>query len=422
MLIVPPSYGALSATSANTIKGRAPTVQNSSLGFNVNGDNYSKAIGNIDPNVAKAFNAGLSLSHFTAMDLTNADYYDADGDVARSTAPLTVGTKSIKWYKSDGTEITDLNQQLGCGNNLGSVLTLKIKMQNIQMHSEHGDPRDNSLTVLEQSYKIAGTQGICYAKPGSLKWYSYNGISTTRDSIEGGGYTADFVPNKGFKANPTVSNKKFPTTAFPKARFQLVMTGSQTDYNYNVTTNPNSSASVDTNGWVTINNKPTGPITVRVTSKSSSSTYFDYTFNPISLWVVPKLNPAANSYDRYTYAEAKSSSGCGVESKIPIREQLTNSPLSRLPAGGSFDSNSYTRAIGKLDIGGGAQPMKESIFSEWGETTRSTYPGSQWTTYGAPYYWTREAYSSSYQFLVRSLDGHVSWDYTIGSCYVACLE
>ncbi|XKM13645.1 hypothetical protein RCS94_00280 [Orbaceae bacterium ac157xtp] len=392
-MIAPSSYGALSATSANTIKGRAPTVQNGSLGFNVNGDDYSKAIGNIDPNVVKAFDAGLSLRHFTVMNLRNADYYDADGDVARSTAPLTVGTKSIKWYKSDGTEITDLNQLLGCGSNLGSVLTLKIKMQNIQVHSEHGDPSDNSLLSLEQSYKITGTQGICYARPGSLNWYNYapsGSPAGTRSSTQGGGYTADFDPANGFKANPTVSAKKFPTTGFPGARFQLKMTGSQTDWTYIVPTNPNSAVSIDTNGWVTFNTKPTGAITVKATSKTSSSTSFDYTFEPPSLWVVPKSGGG-------NYANAITK--CGDETKLLTREQLTNSPFSRAGQGSLRPNNAYTRAIGKLDIGGGAQSMKESIFSEWGNASTSYYPGSQWVKEG---YWTREAHSSSDQFIIIS--------------------
>ncbi|XKM13935.1 hypothetical protein RCS94_01895 [Orbaceae bacterium ac157xtp] len=416
MLIAPSSYGALSATSANTIKGNAPTVQNGSLGFNVDGDDYSKAIGNIDPNVAKTFDAGLSLSHFTAMNLTDADYYDADGDVARSTSPLTVGTKSIKWYKSDGTEITDLNQQLGCGSNLGSVLTLKIKMQNIQVHSEYGDPKDNALTELEQSYKITGSQGICYVRPGSLYWVNYapsGSPAGTRNPTEGGGYTADFDPSNGFKANPTVSNVKFPTTAFPKARFQLVMTGSQTDWNYSEITNPNNAVTVDPiTGWITFNNKPTGEITVRATSKSSSSTYFDYTFKPTSLWMVPKAGKTI-----YAHSITK----CGVESKIPSREQLTNSPASRIAAGASIPYNAYTRAIGKLDIGGGAQPMKESTFSEWGSVDRSAYPDTQWDTlYG--WYWTREPWSSSLQFRVYSYVGKVSYWNTSGGYFVACLE
>ncbi|XKM14441.1 hypothetical protein RCS94_04510 [Orbaceae bacterium ac157xtp] len=415
-MIAPLSYGALSATSANTIKGRAPTVQNSSLGFNVDGEDYSKAIGNIDPNVAKAFDAGLSLRHFTVMNLRNADYYDADGDVAHSTTPFTTGTKSIKWYKSDGTEISDLNQLLGCGSNLGSVLTLKIKIQNIQAHSEHGDPRDSVPTTLEQSYKIAGSQGICYVKPGSLKWDFHVNPAGVRSPTQGGGYTEDFVPNKGFKANPTVSNVKFPTTAFPRARFQLVMTGIQTDWNYSVITNPNSAVSVDANGWVTFNRKPTGAVTVRATSKSSSSTYFDYTFNPTSLWVVPRGD--------VNYASAKAE--CGGESKMATREQLSNSPVSRIGQGGSFIFvNDYTRAIGKLEIGGGEEPMKESIFSEWGSTAiidgiPNAYPGSNWIGYS---YWTREWYSPSRVFLVDCRSGRVGHNGPDNRGYYAvCIE
>ncbi|XKM13500.1 hypothetical protein RCS94_10820 [Orbaceae bacterium ac157xtp] len=416
MLIAPSSYGALSATSANTIKGRAPTVQNGSLGFEVNGESFSVALGNIDPSVAKAFDAGLSLNQFTAMNLTNADYYDADGDVARSMAPLTVGTKSIKWYKSDGTEISDLNQQLGCGNNLGAVLTLKIKMQNIQAHSEYGNPKDSVPTTLEQSYKITVSQGICYVKPGSLHWYPAAGNPTNeRNPTGGGGYTADFNPSKGFKANPTVSSVKFPTTAFPKARFQLVMTGSQTDWNYSVKTNPNSAVTVDTNGWVTINKKPTGKIKVRATSKSSPSIYFDYDFKPTSLWVVPK-NLIGNYY---RYATAKNT--CGGESKIPTREQLTNSPYSRIGQGASFLANSYTRAIGKLEIGGGEPPMKESIMGEWGWVDYGTYPNSLWETFTI---WTREPHTTIYQFMVHSSNGGVLADASnrTHSGRVACLE
>ncbi|XKM13272.1 hypothetical protein RCS94_09615 [Orbaceae bacterium ac157xtp] len=161
---------------------------------------------------------------------------------------------------------------------------------------------------------------------------------------------------------------------------------------------------------MTINNKPTGPITVRVTSQSSSSTYFDYTFNPTSLWVVPKAGLAnyANSITK-----------CGVESKIPSREQLSNSPVSRIAAGASIPTSSYTRAIGKLDIGGGAQPMKESIFSEWGYMNTSYYPGSQWVV---SLYWTRDPWSTSGQFGVHSGIGYVYYYNTSLSNYVACLE
>ncbi|XKM14390.1 hypothetical protein RCS94_04250 [Orbaceae bacterium ac157xtp] len=377
------SQAALSATSANTIQGSRPGFMGQSgakkLGFKIGNAKYSESLGNLSATNNNLFDAGLTPGDFqitslTAADFTIAnDYQDVDGDGA-ATTPFTMNAMTHTWKDSANRTLTtaDMSKMIGCGSGFSLPLTLTITIPNVQVHSKYGDPKDSDPAVLEQNYKITTTQGICYARPGSLEWYSYTG-GATRSPTQGGGYTADFDPANGFKANPTVSNVKFPTTAFPKARFQLVMTGSQTDYNYNVITNPNSSATVDTSGWVTINNKPTGPITVRVTSKSSSSTYFDYTFNPTSLWVVP-----TGSSDTGNYAWAKNK--CGVESKIPSREQLTNSPQSRVGQGVSIPSNVYTRAIGKLDIGGGAQPMKESIFSEWGWTSSdsSRYPGSQW--------------------------------------------
>ncbi|XKM13494.1 hypothetical protein RCS94_10790 [Orbaceae bacterium ac157xtp] len=423
MLIASNSYGALSATSANTIKGNAPWFTGHSgakrLGIKVNGTNYSESLGNLSATNNNLFDAGLTPNDFqitslTAADFTIAnDYEDVDGDGA-ATTPFTMNAMTYTWKDSANRTLTtaDMSKMIGCGSGFSLPLTLTITIPNVQVHSKYGNPKDSDSAVLEQKYKITTTEGICYARPGSLDWYNGFTGSPNRNPTNGGGYTADFVPNKGFKANPTVSNVKFPTTAFPKARFQLVMTGSQTDYNYNVKTNPNSAASVDTNGWVTINRKPTGPITVRVTSRTSSSTYFDYTFNPTSLWVVPKSN--------MTYAQAKTASGCGAESKILSREQLSNSPLSRLPAGGTYTNNTYTRAIGKLDIGGGAQPMKESIFSEWGYTYdhSSYYPGSQWAN---SWYWTRDPYSASGQFIVGSGYGYVNWTDTSASYYVACL-
>ncbi|XKM12559.1 hypothetical protein RCS94_05925 [Orbaceae bacterium ac157xtp] len=413
-MIAPLSYGALSAVSANTIKGNAPTVQNSRLGFKVNGESFSVALGNIDPSVAKEFDAGLSFSHFTIINLTDADYYDADGDVAHPTTSLTTGTKSVKWYDGNGTEITDTNKLLGCGTNYSLPLTLKIKIQDVQVHSKYGNPRDSVPTALEQSYKIMPTQGICFAKPGALVVFSSSPI---RHPTKGGGHTADFDPANGFKANPTVSSVKFPTTAFPGARFQLKMTGSQTDWNYSVITNPNNAVTVDPiNGWVTINNKPTGAIKVRATSKSSSSTYFDYTFEPTKLWAVPKVGTAnyANSITK-----------CGVESKVLSREQWTNSPKSLVTPSDWIVGNSYTtRAIGKIqviDAQGNMTTFNESLTGEWGYLGNNNYPDSSWVHH---WHWTREAYSSNEQFAVLSGGGDINFVSSIHvtSYYIACLE
>ncbi|XKM14090.1 hypothetical protein RCS94_02695 [Orbaceae bacterium ac157xtp] len=85
------SYGALLATSAKTIQGSRPIFTGQSgankLGFIVNGTRYNEEIGNINSNVIKYFNSGLTLNDFTVTNLTATDfnpatdYVDADGDV-----------------------------------------------------------------------------------------------------------------------------------------------------------------------------------------------------------------------------------------------------------------------------------------------------------------------------------------------------
>ncbi|XKM14044.1 hypothetical protein RCS94_02460 [Orbaceae bacterium ac157xtp] len=386
MLIAPSSYGALSATSAHTIQGRAPTIQNNRLGFKVNGASYSQAIGNIDPSVAKAFDAGLSFSHFKIMDLTSTDYYDADGDVAHSTTPFTMGTKSIKWYDSNDTEITDLAKTLGCGNNYSLPLKLRIEIQDVEVHSKYGDPRDSSPTTLAKEYLISPASGICYVKPGSLHWWGSNGNyqsgSSLRDPTTGGGYTSDFILGIGFKAQPTESRDKFPTTGFSGARFMLDMSGSQTDYNYMVTNHPQSVVTVDTNGWVTLKKNPRGAVTVRATSKASSSTYFDYEFNPTRLWVLFKKSQDG------THAQAKSKCGTGVidgvanTSKIPTRADLSNAPQIAHSVNSGVPASYLTRAIGKIyekDAQGNLTNnvlAKENILGEWGKISNINYPGS----------------------------------------------
>ncbi|XKM13995.1 hypothetical protein RCS94_02205 [Orbaceae bacterium ac157xtp] len=436
-MIAPSSYGALSAMSANTIQGNKPGFSGQSgakkLGFKVGNISYSEAnpvLGGsntdkdkIEPGTPKVFERTLKLNEFvvqglTVNDFTVAnDYFDADGDEA-ATPAFTVDGVSHEWW-SGNVKITDESKMIGCGSGLSLPLTLKIKLD-AKAYSKYGDPRVSDASGLEQSYQITTTPGICFAKPGSLTYY---GGTASRDPVQGGGYTADFDPANGFRANPTESRVKFPTTAFSGARFQLVMTGRQTDYTYNVITNPNSAAIVDTNGWVTINNKPTGAITVRVTSKPPLTTSFDYEFNPTSLWVVPKGTGV-------NYAQAKTI--CGDESKIPTRAQLTNSPQNTIAPGATIPYNYYTRAIGKLyarDSQGSLTNnvlANENIFGEWGHSVNhySVYPGSSWYRL-TEFYWTREAWSNNYQFVVNSGHGLVAWpdpNGFYGNTSSVCLE
>ncbi|XKM14313.1 hypothetical protein RCS94_03855 [Orbaceae bacterium ac157xtp] len=410
-MIAPSSYGALSATSANTIKGNKPELVGRTvakkLGFEVGGTPYSEVVGNINPSTAKEFDKDLKLNEFVPKslllsDLTvGANYSDVDGDVAHTTAPFTLGSASRKWYESNGALISDETKNLGCSG-FRLPLTLKISVP-VQVHSNYGAPRDGAPDVLEQSYKIT-TLGFCFAKPNSLTWWDANGSANsntgnaTPSPIRGGGYNSDhFVSGKGFKAS---TSPKFPTTGFPGAEFTLIMTSNANDYTFS----SNSSAvTVDTTGKVTLNSKPSGAVTIKAIFKNDTSQVHSYTFNPTSVWVRPT---GASSQGTYAWAKTQ----CGSESNIPTRADLTNTPLKNLAAGGSIISNYFTRAVG-----GG-------VFGEWGYTNSSNYPGSRWYSSYHCWYWTRDPYSSEGQFNVHSSYGYVHWRYTSGSYYVACLE
>ncbi|XKM13965.1 hypothetical protein RCS94_02050 [Orbaceae bacterium ac157xtp] len=404
MLIAPSSYGVLSATSANTIQGNKPELIGRTvakkLGFKVGGASYSEVVGNIMPDTEKMFDKDLKLNefqilqNFTLSDLSvGANYSDMDGDMAHATAPFTLGNIKHKWYESNGYPINDETKNLGCSS-FRMPLTLKISVP-VQVHSEYGIPRDSDLTILEQNYKIMPLSGICFAKPNSLR----NTGNVTPDVITGGGWTEDFDRFNGFKANPPVSSVKFPTTGFPEASFILIMTSKSSDYIFN----SNSSAvTVDVNGKVTLNSKPTGAVTITITFKNDASQVLTYTFNPTSVWVVPNST-------QMNYASAVNE--CGNSSRIPTRAQLTNSPQSLvIPSDYVGIHNGYTRAIGS------------SVFSEWGTVSIQTYPGSQWTSDGFSY-WTREDWMTGYKFVVHYDAGNVLYaPASSSSGYVACLE
>ncbi|XKM13799.1 hypothetical protein RCS94_01150 [Orbaceae bacterium ac157xtp] len=400
-MIAPSSYGALSATSANTIKGNKPKLVGRTvakkLGFKVGGTSYSEALGNIDSVTEEVFDKDLKLNEFIPKNLllsdltVGANYSDIDGDGAHTTAPFSLGSASRTWYESNGAQISDETKNLGCSG-FRMPLTLKISVP-VRVHSNYGAPKDGDADVLEQSYKIT-TQGICFAKPNSLHWVSYWGASG--NSTNGAGYNqAQFDRYNGFKADLAT---KFPTTGFVGAEFTLVMVGNATDYTF--THNGGSSVTIDTDGKVTLNSKPSGAVTIEARYNNAPPTAQpdEYTFNPTTVWVVPK--------GKMNYASAKSA--CGVESNIPSRAELTNSPQKTATSSTLVRDNGYTRAVG-----GG-------VFGEWGKTNSTTYPGSWWDS-SWHYYWTRDPYSSGRQFVVDSNTGTVSWSDTSSSPYVACL-
>ncbi|XKM12930.1 hypothetical protein RCS94_07830 [Orbaceae bacterium ac157xtp] len=430
MLIAPLSYGALSATSANTIKGRAPTFTGQSgankLGFKVGNTFYSEGEGNIVGNTEQIFDAGLRLNEFVVQGLSLSDftvqddYYDEDGDEADASSAFTIGNVSYEWWDSNG-KITDYTKMVGCSG-LSHPLTLKIKLSDVQVHSKYGSPKESALSNLIKEYKIGTTSGICFAKPNQMivqpqyTWagyisgnsgesWSYNNGSLTPHPKYGGGYDeTQFDPENGFRANPVTTNLRFPTTGFPGAQFNLIMTSAATDWIF--TSNAEPAVTVDANGTVKLNSKPAGAVTIKAVLKTDSTMVHNYTFNPTNVWIVTyKDGPESG-----LYSLGGAITKCGGESNLPSRTQLTNSRHKREysnTANGQSSVNFATRKIGG------------SLFSEWWTFNQSHfYPYSN-------SFWTRADLEENFNYAVWS-DGWVDhafyWPTDFALRYAACLK
>jgi len=179
------------------------------------------------------------------------------------------------------------------------------------------------------------------------------------------------------------------------------MVGAQTDYKFNIKSFSKDVVDVDSQGFVILWKKPSGPITVQVVNKKNELMQFNYTFTPTNVWAVP-----TGDYNG-GWLEA-STTKCGGTEKVLSRKELTNSPKNSAPMQWKYHDNNYTRSI---DF---------SLGAEWGPMNENTYPESAWRS---KHYWTRDNYTNDRQFVVHSVNGGVGYDgyENIGSInYIAC--
>lgn len=390
------SQATLQAKTSRTIQGKTPVLQGipeENLSFSIdNGVSYYSAAMN---NVPSVFSLKLSFSDFTAQALSDNDYYDMDGDLQLAAGAVisTPTIPTISWQDDTGIiiPVSDYNKSIGCS---GYKLPLKLAItaSNIVVSSQYGDPSVNHIGTLTKTYSINPSSGICSIKPNGMivspnsQWMGWNGSvwgwNSGAITGDGGGYSADFDPDNGFKPEPTVASSTFPTTGFPQAKFQMVMSGGNAGYTFSTPiVSPDGAVTVDELGNVTLVSKPSGNVTIRAVSGAETH---DYTFN-IGLWVLPYLS-------QQTYQQAVIQ--CGSESNLLTRAEMTNSPYNTAPMGWTYRANYSTRAIGA------------GVISEWGAANTLTYPGSQWRS---GYSWTSELYKTNYHFIFDAGDGRVSY-------------
>lgn len=400
---------ALITHTVNIIHGNQPKVVNieaaaKKQGFTINGVFYSANTNNLNDIQINQFDGNLKINDFIIKNYTindldmTANYDDSDEDGINYRSPFSVEPTSYRWVDNNGVTIegNDRARIIGCSSGFSMPLYLTISTK-VKTYSEYGIPNESEYADITQQYKIMAKPEICYAKPyqmevspklvwGSVKqkidngaidcslmeadggsgsiagWNNNNG--RIRDPSCGGGYNAQvFDPINGFKASAV---PHFPTTGFSGAKFQLIMTGNQNDFNYDLTQNPNNSVTIDNQGYVTLVNKPTGPVTIKATFKHDNQIAEKlYSFNLTGIWA----NPQGDGF--YTYQQITNL--CGGESKIPSRAEMSNSPNAPL----SWTAMPYIWDAFTRDIGSG-------LLSEWGMTIKENYPESNWFK---EYYW-----------------------------------
>ena len=425
----------ISTTSSKTIQGNPPEFfitdsVNNKLGFTYNRTDYSESIGNIQSDSILYFDNPMTnlndfkmKTFFTERQTINdstGEYYDVDGD-GFADIPVTQELTFI-WRDNNQTQI-DANdyENIGCHNNKYAMpLTLEIISNNIQVHTKYGHPNTSDpVQPIIKTYQLAFV-GICYAKPNSLivdpttQWravkadktglsdwnptgVNINGASQTEwVSYYGGGYSKNYVPYHGFKfTSGNSTDYHFPHTGFDGAQFQVVMSGSQEDYNYSISYN-SGKYTVDQNGMITFLDKsePEDEIIMTATLKSDPNYTFKYNFK-IARWLYPMKIFDDESFN-FTIEEMKQL--CINDNKV----LATYKDLSGITVK-YFEYNVMTRALGAVidEWGRLAQP---------GQKTSDTYPKSKW---GYAWYYNRDYIKNKETgkvepIIVSSYDGMVS--------------
>ncbi|MBX4133594.1 hypothetical protein JMI89_08110 [Frischella sp. Ac48] len=445
----------ISSTSSKSIQGNPPeffitdSVKNK-LGFTYNQTDYSESIGNIQSDSILYFdNPMTNLNDFKmktffterqAINDSTGEYYDADGD-GFADIPVTQELTFI-WRDNNQTQI-DANdyENIGCHNNKYAMpLTLEIISKNIQVHTKYGHP--NTSDPVQQASIIKAYQlafvGMCYAKPNSLivdpntQWRAVRADYTDADAWNptgigingskqdrpnerfGGGYTADYVANLGFKVKPTVSDKTFPTTGFDGAQFQLVMGGSQEDYNYSISYN-NGTFTVDKNGMITFVDKsqPEDEIIITAALKSNSEYTFKYKFK-ISLWVYPGELISSRAENQVSKFNEK----CTKKNKSLVGRNDLNANTWYSKNSLDFDKTPSDINVQNRDIQFNVfiRGIGNGVLGEWGRLVQQgakssdTYPKSKWVS---GWFFVNETRKNRFggeeAIIVSILDGMISY-------------
>lgn len=364
----------------------------------------------------------------------SAEHFDdKDGDEFSSVS----GYYQATWQDKKRQVIENINIQFDACN-APYYLTIKAgdSSNPIVVNSKYGYTQTKNYGYGFKTYRIdVKDKKLCYLKPTDMSVRSTG--TTLFGSYAYGGYNASVFDSKnGFIPTKTT----FPSTAFPKATFQMIMSGLQTDYNYQVeidgvivsdSTNPSAytkEIEIDSNGKVVFNSKPTKgswPATIKLIAKHKNdidAPIMTYS-SKIDVWVVSSdyMDPDRTK-DGYTAAVSYCEGKGGT---LALRSQLTNSPYAN---SSYFPANASQPPVGTSPNWWGPQyftrdsnasdRLSRSLTSEWGRVYNYTDSKMGTGYYTSEYY---DSASSTTVYGVSMLDGEVRRYSTTGIFTALCL-
>lgn len=439
----------ISANTTNTIQGNAPILSDlgiealrNNIFFTVkkqgkvtDGDEwqyeYTIASTNSDDVYFSLDTQFNNVSISVAQNaLTNDDIDDVDGDMLSDTNPFNISNINYSWFDKNGTEIDNTSTALMgaeiCTNSASYMGPFKLNTSfDAVINTKYGDPFTSETVSIERSFNVNANDGICYARPGVLSLNIPGGWPEGSDAWNAGrnsiqrspAFNSDvFIRSVGFKS---WTETKFPTTAFPEARFRLVPLNAAANYDISIKDNPNN-ALISQNqyqvgqfkfGDTRASQSDIYTVEIKPKDKSNVSYFYNFKLKSSKSWfeLGPTQKLATGTGQNYSTAV----SDCGV-SNLPTRSELTN----------SIYANSATWPPSEYAVNNGFMRDYGNLTAEWGHVyyyapytlndkrdMMASVTENLKRYYAYWYYWTNEiGPNSSNHHSVGFVEGNVGID------------
>lgn len=305
----------------------------------------------------------IDLSPFIPSDIN-----DVDGDVLANQNGIQITSLNYEWKnRHDVIIANDSSKNLGgdiC-NNMASYdgpYQLAIRAV-VKVTTEYGIPREES-TSFDKTFTVHADDGICYIRPNNLALNISRGFPPSNPNSAGSSWINrdPAYDNNVFKVQEGFfpwAKVKFPTMAFPRAKFKVMPLKALSTYTISLLNNPNNALQTVSSGeyeFSTIKPMQGTPYIIKVHNNTNNVDYFySFSLNSSRSWFTYSLEYSASSgwsnQGRAELAYNKALTYCQNKgADLPTRAELTNSIYAEsfmADNGGDYvRNNGFSRTIG----------------------------------------------------------------------------